>query len=68
MGIHASDKMLWSDTQYVKCLLSSAGVETSNHESPFVSWTQLPDLALLPIKHRQEDGKNCWHWGGLQPP
>ena len=62
MGIHASDKSLWSDTQYVRRMLSGAGVETSTNEIPFESWSALPDLALLPIKHHQEDGKDFWHW------
>ncbi|RHW20342.1 hypothetical protein [Pseudomonas jilinensis] len=62
MGIHAADTSLWSDTQYVRRLLSSAGVETSRDEIPFDSWEALPDLALLSIKHHQEDGKNFWHW------
>ena len=62
MGIYAEDKSLWSDTQYVRKMLSSAGVETSPTEGPFESWGALPDLALLAIKHHQEDGKNFWHW------
>ena len=62
MGIHAEDKSLWSDTQYVRKMLSLAGVETSSDEIPFESWSALPDLALLSIKHHQEDGKNFWHW------
>jgi hypothetical protein len=62
IGIHASDKSLWSDTQYVRRMLSNAGVETSANEVSFESWSTLPDLALLSIKHHQEDGKNFWHW------
>lgn len=62
MGIHASDESLWSDTQYVRRLLASQGVSTSDHESLFTSWSELPDLALLSIKHYQEAGKNFWHW------
>jgi hypothetical protein len=62
MGIYAEDKSLWSDTQYVRKMLSSAGVETSPDEIPFESWSSLPDLALLSIKHHQENGKNFWHW------
>lgn len=62
MGIHAEDKSLWSDTQYVREMLSRAGVETSSAEIPFESWSALPDLALLSIKHHQEDGENFWHW------
>lgn len=62
MGIHASDKSLWSDTQYVRRMLSSAGVNVSGDEVPFESWEALPDVALLSIRHHQEDGKNFWHW------
>jgi hypothetical protein len=43
MGIHAEDQRLWSDTQYVRRMLSSAGVETFVHELPFESWDVLPD-------------------------
>ena len=62
MGIHAEDKSLWSDTQYVRKMLSRARIETSADEIPFESWNTLPDLALLAINHHQEDGKNFWHW------
>ena len=62
MGIYATDKSLWSDTQYVREMLSSVSVETSPCEIPFKSWQGLPDLALLSIKHHQESGKNFWHW------
>lgn len=62
MDIYASDEALWSDTQYVRRMLAYAGVQTSNSEIPFVSWEALPDLALLSIKHHQENGVNFWHW------
>ncbi len=62
MGIHATDKSLWSDTHYVRRILSAFGAETSPAELPFTSWDTLPDLALLPIKHHEEDGQNFWHW------
>src|SRR5690554_312039 len=62
LGIYAEDKLLWSDTHYVRKMLSSAGVGTSPTEVAFESWSKLPDLALLSIKHHQEDGKNFWHW------
>lgn len=62
MGIHAADKSLWSDTQYVRRMLSSASVQTSADELPFASWDALPDLALLSIKHHQEEGRSFWHW------
>lgn len=62
MGIHASDKLLWSDTQYVRRMLSAGGVKTSAEEMPFESWDALPDLALLSIKYHQEEGRDFWHW------
>lgn len=62
MGIYASDKSLWSDTQHVRRILSDAGIEISEVEIPFESWDTLPELALLAIKHHQEEGKNFWHW------
>lgn len=62
MGIYAEDKSLWSDTQYVRKMLASADVEASAKEIHFMSWEALPDLALLPIKHHQNDGKDFWHW------
>ena len=62
MGISASDNLLWSDTQYVRKMLSTFGLETSEYEIPFESWSELLDLTLLSIKHHQENGKNFWHW------
>lgn len=62
MGIHASDESLWSDTRYVRRILTGAGVEISPDETPFESWNALPDLALLSIKHHREGGRNFWHW------
>lgn len=62
MGIYTDDPTLWSDTQYVRQMLTRHGVETSVDEWPFESWAALPDLALLAIKYHHEDGKNFWHW------
>ncbi len=62
MGIHASDESLWSDTRYVRRILSGADVEISPDETPFESWNALPGLALLSIKHHREGGRNFWHW------
>lgn len=62
MGIFATDQSLWSETDHVRKLLASFGAETSQDEIPFESWAALPDLALLSIKHHQENGKNFWHW------
>lgn len=61
-GISADDPALWSDTHYVRTLLNQAHIGTSDNEIPFTSWEALPDLALLAIKHHQEDGKDVWHW------
>lgn len=62
MGISASDESLWSDTQYVREMLSSFGVTTSDKEIPFQSWSELPSLALLSIKYRKESNRSYWHW------
>ncbi len=62
IGIYAEDESLWSDTQYVRKMLSRLGVDTSVDEIPFESWEALPDLALLSIKHHWEGGKAFWHW------
>ena len=62
LGIFAEDEALWSSTQYVRTLLADSGVQTSPNEIPFTSWEALPEVALLSIKHYQQDGKNFWHW------
>lgn len=62
LGIYADDPALYSDTQYVRTLLNHAGVSTSSEETPFTLWDDLPDTALLSIKHHERDGQNCWHW------
>ena len=62
LDIYADDKSLWSDTGYVRQLLVHEGRKASSNEVPFSSWDNLPDLALLSIKHHQEQGINFWHW------
>lgn len=62
MGIFASDESLWSETKYVRKMLSVYGFETSESKIPFESWSTLPDLALLSIKHYREKGVDFWHW------
>ncbi|MDX8385245.1 MAG: hypothetical protein R8M11_01870 [Gallionella sp.] len=62
MGIYASDKSLWSDTRYVRRMLSESGIETSSDEAPFETWGKLPDIALLSIKHHQKNDTHYWHW------
>ncbi|WP_321277392.1 hypothetical protein [Thiomicrorhabdus indica] len=37
-------------------------MQTSANEIPVTGWGNLPDLALLSIKHHQEDSKDFWHW------
>ena len=61
-GIYADDRLLWSDTAYVKVLLINAGMTVSQVETPFESWDKLPDVALLAIKYHIIDGINYWHW------
>lgn len=65
-GIHAEDESLWSDTGYVRRLLTEAGARVAAEETPFESWDALPALALLPIKHHQRDGREFWHWTVFQ--
>ncbi len=62
IGIFAEDKALYSDTGYVRKLLSEYDVETSSKETPFLSWDNLPNLALLSIKYHEEAGVPFWHW------
>ena len=62
MGIYADDKSLWSDTEYVRKLLTNAGVSISPKETPFNSWGKLPDTALLAIKYHVVNNINYWHW------
>ena len=62
MGIYADDKSLWSDTEYVRKLLTNAGVSISPEETLFGSWDKIPDTALLAIKPHCIDNINYWHW------
>lgn len=62
LGIYASDKKLWSETNYVRDLLKEFGIKTAGKKTPFKSWEALPDLALLAIKWHRENGKPFWHW------
>ena len=62
MGIFADDKTLYSDTQYVRNLLREYNVQVSRNEIPFKSWETLPDIALLSIKHHDQNGHFFWHW------
>ena len=62
MGIYAEDTALWSDTEYVRKLLCALVITAASTETPFDSWENLPDKALLAIKWRMEQGRPFWHW------
>ena len=62
MGIFAEDKALWSQTDHVRKLLAEFDIALSPVETPFDSWQQLPDKALLAIKWHKEHDKPFWHW------
>lgn len=62
LGIYASDAALWSDTAYVRRLLAHYGIAAAPEETPFTTWAELPDCALLATKHHYENGRPFWHW------
>ncbi|WP_343808038.1 hypothetical protein [Marinobacterium maritimum] len=62
LGIYAEDKVLWSETAYVRRLLNEFGITCAATELPFSSWEKLPERALLAIKWRLIDGRPFWHW------
>jgi hypothetical protein len=62
LGIYAQDDSLYSYTSYVRKLLSEYGVTVSAEETPFKSWIQVPDFALLSTKYHEENGSPFWHW------
>src|SRR5687767_3095947 len=62
VGISARDRRLWSDTTYVRRLLSFYRLRALLSERPFVSWSGLPPRALLALKWRRARGRAIWHW------
>lgn len=62
LGIFAHDENLWSDTSYIRNLLSHIGLKTGPRTIPFRSWDALPDVALLSLKWHLERGRPYWHW------
>ena len=62
LGIVATDARLWSGTEHVRRLLERYGLRAHSRETPFVSWSGLPDRALLAIKWRGAGDRPCWHW------
>ena len=62
LGIFAEDPRLWSETNHVRRLLKRYRLRAFPREEPFVSWSSLPDRALLAIKWHREKGRAWWHW------
>lgn len=62
LGIFADDPKLWSETGYVRRLLTEYGIRSARIEMSFTSWEALPDLALLAVKWHREQGRPFWHW------
>ena len=61
LGILSGDPTLWSETHYVRRLLTQYGIRPASTEVPFTSWEALPDRALLAIKWRRERDRTFWH-------
>lgn len=61
-GISVTDPCLWSDTHPMRTLLKHYRLPAASGETPFVSWQDLPDVALLAIKWHREKGRAFWHW------
>jgi len=62
LGVYAQDSALWSETGYIRKILTALNIKTGKVEVPFKSWEALPDRALLAIKWHKEQGKPYWHW------
>ena len=62
LGIFADDPRLWSETSPVRQLMTHFGVRAAHGEEPFVSWSALPEVALLAIKWDRDKDRAFWHW------
>lgn len=62
LGIATEDPRLWSETRPVRDLLKHFRIRVAGAEAPFVSWAELPEVALLAIKWHREKGRAFWHW------
>jgi hypothetical protein len=62
LGIEVKDPLLWSDTKYVRQLLTHYDLSPSPHTTSFTSWDSLPSLALLAIKWHKRNVCVFWHW------
>ncbi len=47
LGISASDRKLWCETEYVRRLLAKFDLRVAREPTPFRSWAGLPDCAVL---------------------
>jgi ABC-type bacteriocin/lantibiotic exporter with double-glycine peptidase domain len=61
LGIAVTDPKLWSDTAHIRQLLTRFQLSAGKPED-FVSWSSLPDRALLAIKWHREKTGPAWHW------
>src|SRR5262245_40115460 len=62
LGVFADDSALWSQTAPVRAILKALRYEARRGERPFLSWSTLPDIALLATKWHLEHGAPFWHW------
>lgn len=62
LGIYAEDKTLWSETAYVRQLLSALNISVSERQTAFDSWDELPEKALIALKCHEKAGNSFWHW------
>ncbi|OOH71863.1 hypothetical protein [Leptospirillum ferriphilum] len=62
LGVTPEDNALWTSTSSIRTLLAHVGVKAGPEELPFTTWERLPDLALLAIKWKIQDGNPSWHW------
>ena len=62
LGVFSTDLSLWSEIEPIRKILSSLNFTSSNSQTPFSSWSDLPDLALLAVKWHIYQDRPCWHW------
>ena len=62
LGIYAEDSALWSQTEYICRLFNKLEIGVNNVQTPFTTWENLPNCALLAIKWHIENGTPYWHW------
>jgi hypothetical protein len=62
LGIDVQNSRLWSETRYVRKLLTHYGLSSSPNTTTFKSWGNLPQLALLAIRWHKKNDCAFWHW------